>query len=66
MLPENIKSRAEEYARNAHISLAEVIRISLEEKLNKKTSDAFFSDTEYFRGKTPADLSINHDKYLYD
>lgn len=66
MIPQNLKLRAEEYATHNNISFAEVIRESLAEKLDKNARDPFFDDTEFYSGKTSTDLSINHDKYLYD
>jgi hypothetical protein len=30
-----------------------------------KNGDAFLADKKVFRGRTPKDLSANHDDYLY-
>jgi hypothetical protein len=67
MLPPNLKNRAQLYASKKGISIGEMIRQALEEKLsqNQKT-DPFFMDTSFFEGNIPKDLSFNHDEYLYD
>ena len=67
MLPEALKHRAEQAAHSEGISLAELIRVSLEDRLqNGGERDPFFADTKVFSGEAPADLAANHDAYLYD
>jgi hypothetical protein len=65
MLPEDLKTEAENAARAQGISLGEMVRLSLRKNLDSNKVDPFFSDTEAYGGKVPADLSKNHDKYLY-
>ena len=65
MLPEDLKAEAEKAARSQGISFGEIVRLSLRKNLNRNKVDPFFSDTEVYGGKVPADLSKNHDKYLY-
>jgi predicted DNA-binding protein len=68
MLPPELKHRAEQLAREEGVSLAELIRESLEARLSRQEvrHDPFFSDDAVFEGDVPADFSKNHDKYLYD
>ena len=62
MLPEVLKHRAEQTAHSEGISLAELIRASLEDRLQKQVKrDPFFADTEVFSGETPTDLATHHD-----
>ena len=69
MLPEDLKLKAEKRAEKMGISLGELIRLSLETQVRKKTDtvgdDPFLSDNAVFSGDVPDDLSLNHDKYLY-
>lgn len=69
MLPADLKARASRRARELGISLAELIRRSLEAILDSEPAsarnDPLFSDDALFAGKTPADLSAEHDTYLY-
>ncbi len=32
----------------------------------KRKMDPLFADTAFYEGDVPPDLSLNHDKYLYD
>lgn len=74
MLPDELKRRAARYADQRGISLGAVIRESLEERLARLPpegstdwrDDPFFRDDAVWDGDGPTDLSINHDKYLYD
>mgnify|MGYP005844775159 CR=1 FL=1 len=70
MLSNDLKVRASKRARKLGMSLGEFIRKSLESSLNSKKGaveedDPFLGDNEIFTGKAPADLSRNHDDYLY-
>ena len=68
-LPAELKARAETLAREKGVSLDELIRQSLQDKVGSVPSveqDPFFDDHETFSGDVPSDLSANHDKYLYD
>jgi hypothetical protein len=70
VLPEELKLRAQERARRSGISLAEFIRQSLEAQLRSAAGrpqvDPLFADVPIYRGPVPADLSVDHDRYLYD
>lgn len=69
MLPSNLKNRARILASKMKISLGELIRISLEDKLssakNNQESDSFFEDNNFYSGNVPKDLSEKHDEYIY-
>ena len=66
-LPAELKTRAETLARAEGVSLEELIRESLQMRLQKKTAerDPLFARYRAFDG-APSDLAENHDKYLYD
>lgn len=66
MLPEDLKIEAEDAARKQGISLGEMVRLSLRQNLARQTVDPFFSDSEFYGGNVPKDLTKNHDQYLYD
>lgn len=67
MMPEDLKLRAQEAARELGISLAELIRETLERRLEGKPSDEdpLFKDVPVYEGAVPANLSEQHDRYLY-
>lgn len=68
-LPLELKTRAETLARKEGLSLEELIRQSLQDRLENTPNaqrDPFFNDHEVFAGDVPSDLAANHDKYLYD
>jgi len=67
MLPEDLKLRAQETARDLGISLAELIRETLERRLEgvPGDDDPLFKDVPVYEGPVPADLSEQHDRYLY-
>ena len=69
MLPEDLRRRALFRAKQTGVSLGELIRDSLNSALPDATYDAqrdsLFEDV-IFDGPAPADMSTNHDKYLYD
>jgi predicted DNA-binding protein len=68
LLPDELRRRAINLARQRGISLAELIRGALEEKVAAGpasfSDDPFFADHATFEG--PGDLADNHDYYLYD
>jgi hypothetical protein len=71
VIPEPLKKRAMAQARRERISFSELLRRSLERALpcsGKRSArkDPFWSDIARFDGPVPPDMSINHDKYLYD
>lgn len=69
MLPEDLRRRALFRAKQRGVSLGALIRDSLDAALPDVTYEAqldpLFEDV-VFDGPAPADLSANHDKYLYD
>ena len=69
MLPEALRRRALSRAKQKGVSLAELIRDSLDAALPAVTydvdKDPLFEDVIY-DGPAPADASSDHDKYLYD
>ena len=70
MLSNDLKVRAEKRARRMGMSLGEFVRKSLESSLNSakggiEDEDPFLADKAVFMGKAPADLSRDHDAYLY-
>jgi hypothetical protein len=69
MVPKDLSVRARKKAKALGISVGELVRESLVEKLctgnAERRKDPFFADRVVFHGKTPPDLAANHDKYLY-
>ncbi len=70
MLPDQLKGRARQLARERGISLGQLIHESLEAALkddgmSSSRRDPLFSDTGVYRGEAPSDLSLRHDEYLY-
>jgi hypothetical protein len=74
VLPPRLKQRATALARQRKISFAEFTRQAIMKAVNepppkrgrKRGKDPIFWDVPVYDGPVPADLSINHDKYLYD
>jgi hypothetical protein len=71
MLPASLKRRLTAVARQRKISFAAFVRQALERsapvpRKRIKGKDSFWSDLVVFEGPVPADISMNHDKYLYD
>ncbi len=70
MLPEPLKARAHERARQEGISLGELLRQALEARLEASMPDAgddpFFADDAVWTGAGEPDLARHHDRYLYD
>lgn len=71
VLPAGLKKRLMARARARKISFSEFVRQALNnaDPATRKSShgkDPFWSDLATFDGPVPADVSINHDKYLYD
>ena len=64
-LPADLKRKAEQEARKKGVSLAELIRQLLSRVVQAREADPFFENTMVFKGDSPADLSRNHDDYLY-
>lgn len=71
VIPPGLKRQAVARARSEGVSFGEFVRQSLRERLTKPrlkrpVKDPFWSDVAVYDGPVPADLSSNHDKYLYD
>jgi hypothetical protein len=73
MIPNELKTLATRHAKKIGMSLGGFIRESLEKAMEvenhrsgKDDEDPFFSDETVFSGKSPSDLSANHDDYLYE
>lgn len=71
LLPEDLQRRASRLARREGVSLAELIRSALEERLAARASvanDSLWKALEPmdFPPDTPTDLAANHDEYLYE
>jgi hypothetical protein len=70
MLPEDLKMRALKRADIMGLSLGGFIREALEKTLqtpdvDQADDDPFFADDVVFQGKTPKDLALKHDDYLF-
>ena len=69
MLPEELHEQAHRQARRMRISLGQLIRLSIEEKLRQPASaaagDTLYEDQAVYGGSCPRDLSANHDGHLY-
>lgn len=70
MLPDDLKRRALKHAKITGLSLGGFIRESLEKNLqppdvDQADEDPFFADNVVYQGKTPKDLALNYDDYLY-
>lgn len=69
MLPVDLKQRASTLATRLGVSLGELIRQSLEGALRGNAGeireDPLFLDQAIYRGPVPANLSADHDDFLY-
>lgn len=68
MLPEDLKLRAQEAAARLGVSLAELIRETLERRLDARRDwqdDPLFAEVPVYAGAVPRDLSEEHDRDLY-
>ncbi|MGH9368634.1 MAG: CopG family transcriptional regulator [Thermoanaerobaculia bacterium] len=69
MLPADLQERAMRVARRKGVSLASLIRDSLDAALPSpgggKDDDPLFEEA-VFQGPAPADLAAEHDHHLYD
>jgi hypothetical protein len=69
MLPVELQARAEQRARQEGISLGELVRRSLADRIKAggaSSTDPLFDDDTVFRGAAPTDLAAAHDRHLYD
>jgi len=72
LLPENLQKRAKTLAKKRGTTLSGFIRKQLERAVNEDESDVvnrkedpLFSNWKPSDADLPADLSVNHDRYLY-
>jgi hypothetical protein len=70
VLPPGLKKRAMTLARQRKISFAEFVRQAVEHsapapRKRLKGKDPYWENVPVYDG-LPADLSVNHDKYLHD
>jgi len=70
MLPRDLKLRVAQHAQKKGISMGELIRNAISAALSQSvdkvsTDDPLFTDNELYQGPAPADLSADHDQYLY-
>lgn len=71
MIPEELKATAQRYARRHGMSLGDLIRESLRQRLLRESSDSraedlLFTDLSVYEGAALNDLASGHDDYLYD
>jgi hypothetical protein len=71
MLPAALKARALKQAREAGLSLGELVRRSLATSLSRSArergaGDPFLDDHAVYKGRAPRDLAAEHDRYLYE
>jgi len=71
LLPPDLKAQAQRQARAQGVSLGELIREILATALKmepngQRAVDPLFADDAIFPDDTPSDLSLHHDRYLYD
>lgn len=69
MLPENLKRRASERAKQMHVSLGEFLRIAAESYLEREeradATDPLLGSEYVIPDPSPAQVSENVDRYLY-
>ena len=70
MLPPDLKAEVQKQAENLGMSLGQYIRDAIANSLQyqqqrQPMEDPLFSDTAVFSGKTPKDMAVDHDRYLY-
>jgi hypothetical protein len=73
VMPPDLKERAVRKAREKKISFGEFIRQAVESYLTspllgvgQKSGDPFLDNLVTFDDGGPTDMSVNHDKYLYE
>lgn len=70
MLPEGLKRAAQAHASQRGISLGELLRESLEQRLREqpadRSRDPLFRDRATYVDNGPIDTAERHDDYLYD
>lgn len=72
MLPPELKLRAQQLAKREGVSLGDLIRRALDAWIRaprdaspSSVEDSLLADDAVWTGDVPADLSQNHDRYLY-
>jgi len=70
MLPHDLKLRLAQHAKKKGISMGKLIRDAISAALSQTVDkgckdDPLFTDKELYRGAAPANLSADHDQYLY-
>jgi len=69
-LPRRLKQLATARARARKTSFNEFVRQAVERAViptsGTQSRDPLFSDLAVYDGPVPSDISVNHDKYLYD
>lgn len=70
MLPGDLKEKAMFKAHEMGISFGELIRKSIKSFIDEidieVKIDPFLDDDEIYTGEVESDISLNHDKYLYE
>jgi hypothetical protein len=75
VLPARLKQLATRRARQRKISFAEFTRLAImkavreplpKQNQQRRGKDPIFWDVPVYDGPGPSDVSVNHDKYLYD
>jgi hypothetical protein len=66
LLPEDLYQSAGREARSMGVSLGELIRRRLAESPHPLSPKRSFFSREPWTQEAPNDLSVNHDKYLYE
>lgn len=65
-LPVELIEKISREASARGVSIEEFVRLSVEQSLAESISrDPLFADDAVYDGEAPADLSANHDEYLY-
>ena len=68
MIPEDLKTRIEDFSRKKGLSMGEVVREAVKELLmrsDESKGDSFFCDKVVYKEDAPKDISLKHDEYLY-
>lgn len=65
--PEDLREQAETAARERGLALDEFVRLCVSKSVSQSVAtDPLFADKQVFAGDAPADLSRDHDHYLYE
>jgi hypothetical protein len=70
MISPELKRKAMEAAQRKTLSFGEFTRRALQEAVQRdgdgQDRDPLLADRAVFKGKTPRDLAVRHDSYLYE